>query len=355
MNIWLLDEKRKNMLNNKNYIQHLQDIVSICKELSALENKTLLITGSSGLIGSFFVDLIITSQISCNLILLSQNHQSISKRFFSKTSRQKIIFDSLDFLDMPKTKTQKIDYIIHLASPSDPLSFQKSPISTINANTLLTQKLLDFASFFDSKMIFLSTGEIYGELQTKTPIQENNFAGLDPMDVRNCYNISKKMAENLCASYQKEKNIKFVILRACRCFGPTMKTTDSRAISVFLRSASKGEDIVLKSSGLQIYSYIYVADMIRAILYALELLPSNEVYNVASDETMILKDMAEIISSFNNHCSIIYDLKHNDGANAYSRINQSVLNTEKIKKAGFQCRFSLYNALRLTYDIIKGF
>lgn len=341
------------MTDNEKYTQHLIDLTSIYKELFRIKNKTLLITGTSGLIGSFFVDLTIASQLACHLILLSRDCSSISKRFLPKISEQKIAFDTLDFLDSPIIRNSKIDYIIHLASPADPLSFQKSPISTINANTILTQKLLDLAVLHNSKMIFLSTGEIYGELQTNKSIREVDFAGIDPMDVRNCYNISKKMAENLCASYHKEKNIDFIILRACRCFGATMKDTDSRAISAFLRQASRGENIVLKSSGMQTYSYIYVADMIQAILLAFELLPKNEVYNVASDEIMRLKDMAEIIASFNNQSQVIYELNHSDGANAYSRINQSILNTEKIKKAGFECKFSLYNALKLTYDTLK--
>ena len=92
------------------------------------------------------------------------------------------------------------------------------------------------------------------------------------------------MAENLCSSYWKQYGIESVIVRPCHTYGPCMTETDNRAHAQFFHNAIKGENIVLKSSGIQMRSYNYVADCVSALLSVLVQGNSGESYNLANPE-----------------------------------------------------------------------
>ncbi|ENQ6653722.1 NAD-dependent epimerase/dehydratase family protein [Campylobacter lari] len=325
------------------YIKHI--------DIHRLKGKTLLVTGATGLIGTFFIDVLMYSSADIKLIILCREADVAKEHFDFFEHEDKIIFMEADIckkIEIP----MDVDYIIHLASPADPLNFAKSPIQTIETNVLSTKELLNLGVCKKSKMIFSSSGEIYGECKS-LKIQETDFGYIDCLDVRSCYNESKRLAETLCKAYAIEKGIDFVILRIPRCFGPTMKMSDSRAISSFLRNAVMDEDVWLKSSGGQCYSYIYVGDCVMAIFYAMFFLKSNEAYNLASEEKIKLLDMAKIISNLNPKIQLKHLIFDEFKDKGYSKTLNSILDASKMSSYGWKPFFSIQEGLEISYKILK--
>ena len=118
----------------------------------------------------------------------------------------------------------------------------------------------------------------------------------------------------------------------------------------FIRNAVEGEDIVLKSKGLQKYSYVYIADAVSGIFKVLLDGVPGEAYNISADyDDCTLGDYAEYIASLGGR-KVIYDIV--DDPNA-SRAQNALLDNTKIKSIGYKPLFSVKQGLERTYKIYK--
>ena len=140
----------------------------------------------------------------------------------------------------------------------------------ICASFASAQDALEIAKKNDKcRTIFLSTLEVYGEDKTVESFKEDDIGYVNFMISRSCYPESKRLSETLCQAYIKEFNLDIVIARLGYIYGPTIKLSSSKADVQFLNKALSGENIVLKSSGMQKRSYCYVADTVSALLTVL--------------------------------------------------------------------------------------
>ena len=164
-----------------------------------------------------------------------------------------------------------MDYCIHLASSTHPVQYATDPIGTITANIIGTRNLLEFASSHGCKRFaFASSNEIYGENRGDTELFKEDYCGyIDCNTMRAGYPESKRCGEALCQAYIRQKNMDIVIPRLTRSYGPTLLSSDTKALTQFLHKGLAGEDIVLKSEGTQYYSYTYVADAVSGLLTVL--------------------------------------------------------------------------------------
>ena len=99
---------------------------------------------------------------------------------------------------------EKVDYIVHAASPANPVQYSTNPVGTILANTLGTYNTLELARKNKAQYCYISTMEIYGKLETNYDIKEEEYGAVDSLNVRSCYPESKKMGENLCIAYKEQ-------------------------------------------------------------------------------------------------------------------------------------------------------
>ena len=148
------------------------------------------------------------------------------------------------------------------------------------------------------------------------------------------YPESKRCSEALCQAFIKQKNMDIVVPRLTRSYGPTMLMSDSKAISQFIRKGLEGEDIILKSAGLQYYSYTYVADAVSGLLTVLFKGKCGEAYNIADEASDItLKDLAAIISEYAGK-KVIFELPDEIEAAGYSKATKARLNSNKLACLG---------------------
>ncbi|MBR4329596.1 MAG: NAD-dependent epimerase/dehydratase family protein, partial [Candidatus Riflebacteria bacterium] len=262
------------IINNPIYIDDLKKIADFDLPWEKLENKTLLIIGATGMIGSCLIDCLMyryqNLDSNITIIALSRNENRAKLRFSKYWNSPNFKYISHDCLERLPAFIGKIDYAIHAASNTHPVAYSTDPIGTITTNIFGSYNLLEYLKNQKCRILFVSSVEIYGENNTnKISLSENECGFIDCNTMRAGYPESKRVSESLCQAYISKYQMNIVIARLCRVFGPTMLESDSKALSQFIRKAVKGEDIVLKSEGKQFYSYIYVFDAVLALFIIL--------------------------------------------------------------------------------------
>lgn len=321
-------------------------------DLSALKNSTVLITGATGLIGACLTDTLIeanhTQGLNMHIIGLSRSPERYADRF---DGAELIAGDIAD----PDAQLPKADYIIHAASNAHPVAFSGDPVGTMLGNIMGTHRLLTHLKDCGGKrLLFVSTGEIYGENpDIPEGFFEDSFGKIDSMNPRSCYPESKRAAETLCASHIRQHGVDAVVARLCYVYGPTITAANSRADAQFLRKALAGEDIVLKSTGSQQRSYCYVADAVSAMLTILLKGECGRAYNVANREsTHTIREYAETLADLAG-VKVVFDLPPEAERQGYSTVSRAVQNPSLLEHLGWRAQFALVQGLSHTLEIIR--
>ncbi len=339
------------MIYSSEYLNELDDFLNNI-DVSFLNNSKILISGGTGLIGSYFIDTLLKNKsLNVDICCLSLNIISAKERFVHHKDDKRLRFCECD-LTKGLNIDEQFDYILHLASFSDAHNYAKFPVETMLMNFCGAKNMLDLAKKHGTKKFFYaSSSEIYGTSTEK--MVETNKGVVDTLDVRSCYNESKRASETLCISYASEYDIPCVIGRFCRVYGPTMLIKDSKALSQFLKNALANEDIVLKSKGDQLLSYIYVADAVNGILHLLNKGENSNAYNISNSiETFTLKELAEITASLVNK-TVIFELPNDLEKTGYSRVKNAVLPTDKLEQLGWKPTTNIKQGVKNTYLVLK--
>lgn len=343
---------------NSIYKEDVESVLKTDCNFKEFKNKTFLITGASGLIGSILVDMLVfiseKFSLETKLFLVSRN----CKNHIEETKSATLKFISCNISKNICAEIlceEKIDFVIHLASNVHPKQYAAFPIETIETNVLGTKNLLEITvKNSDCRFLLASSVEIYGDgTGFENGFSENQMGFLDCNTSRACYNESKRLAETLCQAYKSEKNADVVIARFCRCYGPTLKKDDSKALSQFLLDAIAGKNIVLKSEGNQYFSYLYSADAASALIFLLLNGKNGEAYNVADEKSNIhLNELAKLVADF-SRTEVLFELPSESEKKGYSKAVNAILNVQKINVLGWQAQFGIEKGIRHTIEIMK--
>ena len=260
-----------------------------------LAGKCVMVTGSTGLIGSQLVRSLLSRNdlFSADISLVLPVRNIIKARAIFG-DRPDISFIQWS-LGEDISYSSHVDYVVHAACGTSSKSFLETPATTIVEIVSGGEAVLRFANTADvCKVLFLSTMEVYGEVEGIA--SEDNLGKLDPMVVRNSYPEAKRLTECLCASYVKEFQVPCVVMRLAQTFGEGVHFDDMRVFADFGRHAVQGKDIILLSDGLKCNGYLSVDDAVRAILVSLAFGVPGEAYNaVNQDSYCSIKEMAELV------------------------------------------------------------
>ncbi len=301
-----------------------------------IKSNTILITGASGMIGSYlcltFIRLNELFGTNIRILASVRDQNKLNNVIATNKNVEVIVHDVID----PFSIDEHIDYVIHAASPASPKLMAKQPVETNLANTLGTYNTLKLAEQNNSKgYMFISSREIYGEPNEgqKTFTEDGALGQVNPLIPRNGYAEGKKAAENLCAGYKEEYGLNTKIVRLAHTYGPGMSIYDGRVQADFLRNIMNNENIVLKSDGSSIRTYTYISDAITAMLMVL-FNSSDLVYNIADESSVTsIKELAEslIEISPNPDLRLVFDISDIPQKGVAS-FKTGILSTSKIKK-----------------------
>ena len=325
---------------NKLEIEDTSKIANLPYDWEKLRNKTIMISGGTGFIGSFIIDVIRYRNQYYNM-----NTKVISVSRNGGVSNETVAYLKKDIC-LPINYEDNIDFIVHLASNTHPQQYGSDPVGTILTNVYGCNNLLNLARNKKARFLLASSVEIYGQ-GTDIPMDESYSGYINCNTARSGYNEAKRISESLCQSYKEQYDVDVVIARLSRVFGADKKR-DTKAMAQFMDKAILGEDIVIKSKGNQRFSYCYVADAASGILKILLEGRNGEVYNVSDDDDgMTLGGYAEYIASLAGK-RVIFDIEE---CKSVSSASYAILDTSKIKELGWYPRYTVKEGLRRTYLI----
>ncbi len=345
-------------MNGEFYARGLKSACAGIGESGALDGKRFLITGATGLVGSFLVDALAWLNESrgagIEIYAAGRSEAGVMRRFADLAERPYFRYVPYDAakpigFDIPA------DYIVHAACSAHPLAYATDPVGTMQANLLGTMALLEYLRAHEgARLLLLSTGEIYGENPgLPEGFSETDHGWIDPMNPRSCYPESKRAAETLCAAYGAQHGADAVVARLCHVYGPTLTAANSRADAQFLRRALAGEDIVMKSTGAQVRSFCYAADAVNAILTLLVRGVRGQAYNVANRNcTASIREYAETLADIAG-VKVTFDLPPEVERAGYTKITRAVFNPAKLEALGWRPQYSLRAGLEETFGSLK--
>ena len=293
----------------------------------------ILITGGAGFQGRFLVKLLLARghQITVLNTVSDKANQSLLEFKDNIT----IVFGSVTDKEIVYKTVRDHDCVFHFAARIHVDESIKDPLSSLNVNIFGTYNLLESVTYFKSRLIFLSTCEVYGAPLTTLSIKEN--AELRP---HSPYAASKAAADRLCFAYHTTYGTDVTIVRPFNVYGPYQKNgLDGAAIPIFVDQAKKGLPIIVYGDGKQTRDYMYIDDLIRAyeIVFTHRELKGQTINIGTGKETRII-DIAKYIAK-KYHGKVI----HKDARPG--EVSRFMANISKIKRYGFKPTIDIWTGI----------
>lgn len=339
------------------YEDYLADFNEITDDLAeGLSGKTVFITGANGLIGSCLADLILRCSeklcLGVKVSLGARKMESLASRFeYWSGSFNAVRYDAM----RDGLPDENFDLIFHCASNAHPAAYAAQPVETAMTNIMGTYNLLSkLANDGGGRMVYVSSSEVYGARQSAEPYKEGDCFPVDSLNPRSCYPASKRLAENLCAGFASERGVESVIVRPGHVYGPMITASDSRAHAQFARNAAAGQDIVMKSPGLQFRSYCYAVDCASAILFAALRGAPGEAYNIANPNSDCT--IAELAEAFAEAAGtkVVHEQASALEQRGYNPMDNSALDSSKLRGLGWHGMFDLQRGASRTVKFLRA-
>lgn len=278
-------------------------------DFSQLKDKSILVTGASGLVGVFLLACLKQVKNKYNISIFawikSEIHPKFSEIFEGCTIIKKDITNIKEFEELPE-----FDFIIHSAGYGQPMRFLENKIKTIEINTVSTIQLLNKLKK-DGKFLFVSSSEIYSGLDSEA-ILETEIGNTNTNHFRSCYIEGKRCGESICYSFI-ESGFNVKIARLSLAYGPGTKNGDLRVMNSLIQKGLENDEIKLMDRGEAIRTYCYITDVIE-MFWNILFFGKEVVYNVGGKSKISILELSKLIGEkLNKKVIIPEDSKQLDG------------------------------------------
>lgn len=337
--------------------RELEQIAGSDLDWSAFAGKTVLVTGATGLVGSYMVRALaaVNRVHNCEMRIVgmvrsAEKARGIYGPLLERGDVSLLVGDVRD----PIQYDGSVDYIIHGASVTASKEMVTRPVETIATAIGGTEEILKFAVAKQvTSMVYISSMEMYGTPDpTLDCVAEGDYGFVDVLKVRSCYPEGKRMCECLCAAYAHEYQVPVKIARLAQTFGAGVSTKESRVFAQFARSLLKGEDIVLHTEGKSYGNYCATCDCVRGLLTILLRGTNGEAYNVANEKTNIqIRDMAQMIAEQSGGTiKVRFDIPEDALQYGYAPDVKMRLSGDKLRSLGWEPELDLPEMYRRLMD-----
>jgi UDP-glucose 4-epimerase len=218
-----------------------------------------LVTGGAGFIGSHVVDALIARHWR---VYVMDDLSSGSRRNLNP----KATFSKLDIRNDRAARwilKNRPDAVLHFAAQISVTRSIEDPVADAETNIHATLKLMDAASKSRVKrFVFAGSGGVLCSEHTRLPVREG--AVCDPVSP---YGIAKRTIEHYGAFYRTNRGLPFVALRFANVYGPRQNAKgEAGVISIFTTAMLDGKQTRINGTGLQTRDFIYVDDVVSAVL-----------------------------------------------------------------------------------------
>jgi len=302
----------------------------------------ILVTGGAGFIASQIADVFITEGHEVHILdnLLTGFERNINKkaRFIKSDITSPSILEIF--------ATEKFDVVNHHAAQIDVRKSVNDPIFDANTNILGTINLLQACIKTGvKKFMFASTGgAVYGE-QEYFPADEKH-----PTNPVSPYGITKLSIEKYLFFYKNEYGLNHTILRYANVYGPRQNPFgEAGVVAIFTSKLLKNENPIINGDGKQTRDYVFVEDVVKANVVALNSVSSN-IYNVGTGIEISVNQLFEKLNEIAGSKAVE---KH--GPSPKGEQTRSVITSDKLFKE-FQWKPSVKidEGLRKTFESFKS-
>ena len=337
-------------------MQDLQNIADSDIQWEKLRGKTVMVTGASGMIGTYAVNTLLhlndTKALGIRVIAVVRNPKKLLDENKSRPDFTVLCHD----VTQPFTVDGSVDYIIHAASPASPLIMKDNPVETIAANTLGTFYTLTLAKEKGAQgYLYISSREIYGQPAPEQEFfYEDTYGFVDPLNARSCYPEGKKAAETMCVSFREEYGVNAKIARLAHTYGPFMSIDDGRVQADFLRNVLNKENILLKSEGTAVRTYTYIADAVDG-LFRILLNAEETVYNIGDENGKVsIRELAQLLVGLRPEegLELVFDIPQG-GTKGTAPFTAGILSSGKLRAIGWQPRYTVAQGFDRTLRFLE--
>lgn len=339
----ILEEDARNVVN--------QDI-----PWEKLRNKTVMVTGASGMIGSYLVRTLVMlnemKHMNVHVIGVVRNAKKVEKEIAEASCVEIICHD----VTQPMKLEQDVHYVIHAASPASPVIMKDDPVGTVAANTLGAFYTLSLAREKNAEgYMFVSSREIYGQPgPDQEMFTEDTYGFVDPLDPRSCYPEGKKAAETMCASFRAQYGLRAMAARPAHTYGPGMSIYDGRVQADFLKNIIFNENIIMKSEGAAVRTYTYISDVVSGMFHAL--LKGNALaYNMADERAKVsIRELAELLIRITPERKLKLELQIPEGGTkGCAPFTLGILDSSRLRGLGWAPQYTIEEGFRRMIDYLE--
>ena len=311
--------------------------------------KNILITGCTGLLGSWMAESLLKSDITIKGVALNQDLNFLLK---SKGLLNEFEIKYFDIADKTSVddylKNNDFDAIVHLAAQTQVIEAIEDPIRTFKSNIQGTWNLVDSAMRKNLPIVVASSDKAYGDSEV-LPYEENfPLNGIYP------YEFSKSATDMMCKTYRTTYNLPVTVLRCGNIYGGGDLNWD-RLIPGVIKWLINNETPVLRSDGNYKRDWVYVEDVVNAYLKVTNALVENglnvsDSYNFSSTDYLSVMEVYEKINEIHlgKYVEPIIENKAN------LEIKDQYLSSEKIfNELGIKSEFEIDTALEMTINWYK--
>jgi UDP-glucose 4-epimerase len=253
----------------------------------------VLVTGGAGFIGSHVVDALVEAGHDPRIF------DVIESPFHDPAEFDTFIGDLTD-VEALKQAARGCDAIAHLGAIADVNHVAADPAYAERVNSGGTTNVLEAARCAGvDRVVYASTIWVYDGCDTPT-VDEDSLLGLP----RHPYTAQKIAGEMYCTSYAELYDVDYTILRFGIPYGP--RARPAAVIPQFFKNALAGRPLTIAGGGKQSRRFTYVGDIARGVVAGLEPKARNRVYNLSSNETVTILQLAEAVSQIVGDTDILH-------------------------------------------------
>ena len=306
------------------------------------QDKKVLVAGGSGLIGSHTIEELL--------------HRGAQVRATIHSKEPVIKDDRIEYIQCDLTQredcarvVQDMDYVILCAAnTSGAAVMAQNPIAHITANLLINSQILEAACLAGvSRLLFVSSTTVYPAV-TYPVKEEEGFTG-EPHPSYFAVGWMKRYIEKLAEFYYQRYGMKIALIRPTNIYGPYDKfdfETSHVLPALMRRAVEKQNPFEVWGDGSAVRDFMYVSDLVEALLLTLENYAECQPLNIGSGQPVTIKESVELILRVTgNPATVIYD------ASKPTTIPFRVVDLTKAETVlGFKTKVSLEEGLKKTID-----